>query len=222
MNHRLSEEQLLGIGVGSVGPIDRERGIIRKPESFPAPGWQDVPILPMLKEEFSVPVIINNGANTAGLAEYEQRQFFLTKKILYCISGQGIRCGFIHHGVFLDRQEGDASSYGHLIVEANGRTCACGRKGCLSAYTSFNAIFAMIEEAGQQPIHTIEQLVHALECGNQTVKEIVANSAHYYGIGIANMTNILHPDAVILHGKLIYQNEFYFNEVVRSIQSIDT
>lgn len=172
----------------------------------------------MLKEEFSVPVIINNGANTAGLAEYEQRQFFLTKKILYCISGQGIRCGFIHHGVFLDRQEGDASSYGHLIVEANGRTCACGRKGCLSAYTSFNAIFAMIEEAGQQPIHTIEQLVHALECGNQTVKEIVANSAHYYGIGIANMTNILHPDAVILHGKLIYQNEFYFNEVVRSIQ----
>ncbi|MDQ0252854.1 putative NBD/HSP70 family sugar kinase [Evansella vedderi] len=213
--HSIKIDLLLGIGVGAVGPLDREKGIILNPEGFLADGWENVQIVSMLQSEFSVPIFLNNGANTAALAEYEI-QGLEEEDILYCISGFGIRCGFISKGAFLNLREGDTSSYGHIIIEPNGRKCICGRKGCLNAYVSFDAIFKAIEETNISPplkINMIDELLGLLN--NDYILKKLLESAYYYGIAIANMVNILHPTTVVLHGKLIYQSNEYYNEVIR-------
>ncbi|SDY99127.1 Sugar kinase of the NBD/HSP70 family, may contain an N-terminal HTH domain [Evansella caseinilytica] len=222
--HEKADDALIGIGVGAVGPLNREKGVILNPELFPAEGWENVPVVSMLEEAFAVPVILNNGANTAGLAEYHFRAVF-DESILYCISGYGIRCGFINNGVFLNNKEGDVSSYGHIIIDVDGRACTCGKKGCLAAYTSINALFAMINETAQteaagsgSDLETAEELLRRLDRGDAVVRDIVLTSAYHFGIGVANMVNILHPEAVILHGLLIYHYEAYFDEIVRVIK----
>lgn len=202
-------DSVLGIGIGAVGPIDREKGIILNPEAFPAEGWKDVPIVEILKEMFSVPVILNNGANTAAIAEYFV-QSTEGESLLYCISGYGIRCGFIQDGQLQHNKQGDASSFGHIIIEADGRLCECGNRGCLTSYATFGAMFKLMEEKGIPA--SFDQLFHTRD---PRVKDIILNSAKYYGIGIANMINILHPSTVILHGKLIYQDNDYYDELVR-------
>ncbi|WP_209123609.1 ROK family protein [Alkalihalobacillus sp. BA299] len=212
--HQLSANDIIGIGIGAVGPLDRKNGRMINPESFIAPGWDNVPIINELQKEFPVPIIINNGANTAALAEY-QAQLFSSENLLYCISGYGIRCGFIHAGISLNSRQGDASSYGHIIVEPGGRLCSCGKRGCLNAYSSFGAMFEQIKrEVPSLELTSSSQLVEALTQKVQIVEKVVLESAYYYGLAIANMMNLLHPDVVLLQGRLIEESGAYLNKVI--------
>src|SRR5690625_2104313 len=81
---KIGMEELLGIGIGSVGPLDREKGVILNPEMFRDSSWSNVSIIEKLKESFPTLMILENGANTAALAEYETDD--LDRNILYCIS----------------------------------------------------------------------------------------------------------------------------------------
>lgn len=211
--HNINESLLLGIGIGAVGPINREEGIILNPEGFLAGGWQDVPIKKIIQDTFPVPVILNNGANTAALAEYEDQVH--KESILYCISGYGVRFSYLNQGEFLNLKEGDTSSYGHIIIEPNGRQCVCGKKGCLNAYVTFDSILNRIKEINKDnnlATSTIDDLLDNLD--HDDIQSELLESAYYYGIAIANMINILHPRTVVLQGKLIYHSESYFNKVI--------
>lgn len=216
--HFVQTESLLGIGVGSVGPLDRENGLILNPEALPAQGWEQVQITSKLKEEFNIPIVLNNGANTAALAEFHFRNF-QEENILYCINGYGLRCGYISKGQLLNMKEGDASSFGHIIIETNGRPCICGKNGCLTSYASYGAILNRIREkqdTKNKEYENIDDLIQGFENRNPLVHDAIMESAFYFGVGLANMINTMHPDVIILHGKLVYQCEEYFEEVVQT------
>ncbi|GAE28832.1 ROK family protein [Alkalihalobacillus hemicellulosilyticus] len=59
-----------------------------------------------------------------------------------------------------------------------------------------------------------EDLIDALQNGEPTVEVVAHEAAYYYGLAIANMVNVLHPDVVLLQGKLIEQNKRYLNRVI--------
>ncbi|WP_102345175.1 ROK family protein [Bacillus sp. Marseille-P3661] len=224
VKYSLDIDMIVGIGVGAVGPLNRESGIILTPDAFLAEGWGNVKISSMLTSEFPVPIVLNNAANTAALAEYKISNSN-DEDILYCISGYGLRCGFINKGRFLNIREGDASSFGHMIIEPNGRKCSCGKRGCVNAYVSFHAIFKCIEETLENEkdnfllnIQGIEDLLGSLNCKEDVVRQIVLRSGYFYGLAIANMINILHPSTVILQGKLISHSNEYYNHVVKTAE----
>jgi predicted NBD/HSP70 family sugar kinase len=221
--HKIEEEYLLGIGIGSVGPLDREKGIILNPDSFAASAWNNVRIVDILKQEFPVPITLNNGANTAAYAEYYLNSL-LDDSILYCINGYGVRTGFLERGIIGNNHEGDSSAAGHIVIDINGRQCICGKKGCLATYTTYEALLEKIMEKKEvsfpkKEINAFEYIIEAIEKNDPLVKELVLESAYYYGIGISNMVNILHPTKVFLHGKLIYQYPSYYQEVVKTIKN---
>lgn len=225
--HGFTTNELLGIGVGSVGPIDRNRGIILEPKSFPAPGWYNVPVVDTIQKVYPVKIMMENGANTAAFGEYTHTKMEY-QNVLYCISGQELRCGIIANGQMLRDKTGGANTYSHIIINVEGLRCICGRRGCLEAYMSFNSIFEEIEsqiKLGNKSWITeeigrdfrrlsIHHLIEAAKAGDQLVNDIILKSAFYYGIGIANMVNLTHPDLVILNGPLIYELPSYFEKVV--------
>ncbi len=219
--HKIKDEALLGIGIGSVGPLDREKGIILNPDSL-AREWHNAPIVQMLNEEFPVPITLNNGATTAAYAEYYLNSL-LDESILYCINGYGVRTGFLERGMPGNNKAGDSSAAGHIVIDINGRDCICGKKGCLAAYTTYQALLEEIVEKkavsfSKDQVNAIDFIKESLENNDPTVKELVLRSAYYYGIGISNMINILHPTKVFLHGKLIYQYPAYYQEVKKTIE----
>ncbi|MFB9829797.1 ROK family protein [Lederbergia wuyishanensis] len=222
--HSIVSNDLIGIGVGSVGPLDRKQGLILNPDSFPSTGWNRVPIVSSLENEFLVKVLLENGANTAAFGEYLHSSN-KGHDILYCISGVGLRCGMLVNGQVVQNKTGVASAFGHMIVDIDGRQCICGRKGCLLSYTSLDSMKTQILEqipTGVKSLITKEQsisfehLILAAYAGDEVVKGVILNSAHYYGIGIANMINSLHPDQVILNGPLIYEYPLYYEKIVNT------
>lgn len=217
--------QILGIGIGAVGPLDRGQGLILNPENFPAPGWDKVAIVNELQKTFPVKILLENGANTAALAEYTKASLPFGN-ILYCICGVGLRCGVIANGGLVQSKTGEASSYGHMIIDTAGRECSCGNKGCLTAYISFPAIIheaiSLIENGRLSILSDLTEgdltkidtdlLFTAMEYDDPLTLEVVINSARFFGIGLANMINLLHPEVVILNSRLIYKIPEYYEE----------
>lgn len=214
--HQVPLDRLLGIGIGAVGPLDREQGKILNPEAFPAPGWLNVPLVDRIKQAFPVRIILENGANAAVFAEYHQ-SVLKQRNILYCISGEGFRCGVILNGQLVRTKTGDASAYGHITIHMDGKECSCGRKGCLTTYISIHSLKEDIRclLGSNSDDVSLDLVVDKINQGEYPFKEAAMTSARYYGIGLGNMINLLHPDLVILSGALTRSCDGYYEEVIR-------
>ena len=94
--HKIDENQFVGIGIGSVEPIDRESGIIKDPLYFPNDQWKDVKIVDALKAKWDTTVILDSGINSAVLAEYQKGYHAMVGNMSYIIAGMGLRISVIN------------------------------------------------------------------------------------------------------------------------------
>ena len=126
--------EVLGIGVGSIGPVDWKKGIILNPPDFY--GIQDVPSADILRERYNLPVYLDYHYNCAARAE---KYFGLGKQyqnfIFVGLDGVGISA--VVDGKILTGMVGTSSEFGHMTVDYNGKECFCGRRGCLGTYLDF-------------------------------------------------------------------------------------
>jgi glucokinase len=139
--------------------------------------------------------------------------------------GTGIGGGVVYGGKLLEA----AAEIGHMSVESGGARCPCGSSGCLENYASARA---MIDGAGRAldqgvksalreyhggNVHEItpEDIHLAARAGDALAGDVLKTAGKYLGIGIANMINVMSPQAVILTGGLTGAWDTYVAEAVR-------
>ncbi|MFS0782029.1 ROK family protein [Bacillus sp. 1P06AnD] len=219
-------EKLLGIGIGSIGPLDRKQGIIHQMESPLAPGWENIRIAEILSAEIPVKIMLENLVETAVLAE--ANHFSIPAgDILYCISGRGFGCGIMSNGELIRGKNGDTARFGHMIIEVNGRECSCGKQGCLIAYTSPYAIIENMRKNNPKMNSfdtafenaQIDDVIAFLKQEKSMVESYVMESAYYLGIGIANMVTMYQSEYVILEGPLLSGYPDYYEKTVESARN---
>lgn len=211
------DEKLVGIGCGCPGAINTFKGTCDYSNNL---GWRDLPVAKILEESLHFPVTIDNDANAAMLGEI---RFGCGKKFHNAILltlGTGVGGGLYLNDRLYVGNEGKGAELGHMVVFAGGRTCTCGRKGCLEAYASASALIQETKEAmNENPdslmwkrcpdIHNVGGAL-AFECakeGDESAKKVVANYISYLGEGILNFVNIFRPEAIILSGGVSKQGE---------------
>lgn len=220
-NLSIDKTCVLGAGIGTVGPLDRKEGVVINPRNFEAPGWVDVPLKKMLERELEIPVIIDNGANTAVLVEYlygDGREF---ENIGYFNCGVGIRTGVISSGNIVRTINDAEDAFGHMVIDVNGEKCSCGSYGCIECYSSINSIvkkFADCLKRGRTTViaKAIEEINYidickAAEDGDEVAREVIKDGAVIFGSGLANYISLLNPKIIILSGPLIRHSELFFN-----------
>lgn len=199
---------LSAVGIGSPGPIDIEKGLIKSPTNLP--GWVDFPIVEILKDKFDVPVAFDNDANAAALGEFFYGAAKEFKDILYVtistgIGGAIICGGRLHHGV-----GASAGEIGHAIVQPNGILCLCGTKGCLETIASGLSIARRLKEklaengedfdgASSDEI-TAKTVIEAVKNGDETALAVWDETMQFLAIGIGNAITTIAPQAVIIGG----------------------
>ena len=209
----IGKQMILGAGLGTVGPLDRERGVMLDPGNFPAPGWIDTPVKDILERELGYPVIIDNGANTAVLAEFLFGDGKNMKSTAYFNCGIGIRTGVISSGNIVRTVNDTEDVFGHMIIDVDGERCNCGNYGCIECYSSIPAIvrkFISELKKGRssslsKPLEEINyiDICVAAEKKDNTAREVITGAAIIFGSGLANYINLLNPGLVILSGPLI-------------------
>lgn len=224
---------ILGIGIGCVGPLDKEKGIILNPEYFPAPGWENVPLMEMLNKEIAYPVFLENGANCAALAEFYYGVAKECRSLGYIHVGVGIRSGVINHGSLVRTVDNRDDALGHMIVNMDGRECYCGNYGCLQSYCTLNGMLqefkAKLKMGRRSQVREfykgcIDQLplsvfYQALKDKDPLAVQIMLDGAAALGIGVANFSNLLDLDLVIINGPVIQLSEDFYNQCAYTAQN---
>jgi predicted NBD/HSP70 family sugar kinase len=206
--HKLTSEQLIGMGVGAVGPLDVESGLILEPLYFPAVGWKHVRLREKLESELGIPIYLENGANTAVFGEYwkdPQQQF---RHLLYLHAGAGLRSSMMTNGRIVYGGFDMEGAVGQMIIDADGVAPreAWGNRGALESYATTYAIEKQAREKLGRDIEWNDDLLTQ----DPELLELLQESARLFGIGIANVVNIMHPEKVILGGPLIAAHPLFF------------
>ena len=134
---RSGDEAAVGVGCG--GPMT-PGGEEVSPLNIPA--WRGFPLRERLVAELSLPVHVDNDAKALALGEAWVGAARGERDFLAMVVSTGVGGGLVLDGRLLDGSAGNAGHIGHVIVEPDGRECACGALGCLEAEASGTAIAA--------------------------------------------------------------------------------
>ncbi len=186
---------IVGIGIGVPGLVDDSGTILFAPNLK----WRDVPLQRLLTDRFSLPVTIDNEANMGALGEQKYGAGRSINNLIYVSVGIGIGTGLILHKSLYKGASGFSGEMGHLSVEAHGKSCTCGNRGCWEMYASEQAL---LEQAGELGFGDLESLLAAAAEGREDVLELFAGIGEYLGIGIANIVNVFNPDAVVIGNRM--------------------
>lgn len=205
---------LCGIGVGTPGPLDLERGVLL---FAPNLGWKNVPLRQRLQKEFRCPVSVINDVDAGAFGEYAAGAAQGARSVVGIFPGTGIGGALIYEGKLVRGARRSCMEIGHMKVVQNGRACGCGGHGCLEAHASRLAISAdaaMAVFRGEAPalarvagtdLSKIRSgmLAQAIAAGDGAVEAIVRRAASLIGLAAANVINLVAPDLVVLGGGLV-------------------
>ncbi|MBD2867224.1 ROK family protein [Paenibacillus sp. IB182493] len=231
-DHKIDKGQIIGIGIGAVGPLDRQKGIILRPLNFPAAGWEDVPICAMLEEKTGIPAMLENGANAALLGEHWAMRGENLQHMLYVHAGVGLRSAMMSYGQIVHGSIDMEGSIGQMIIQTDGpRLEERGNYGALEAFVSVQALEKQARAHAKMGRADLLQdgliapdklnydaLLHAVAQQNGYARELLMQSAVYFGIGLANMINMFHPEKIVLGGVLVSSTEPFYQTAIEIAQ----
>lgn len=230
LNRRsLPADKVLGMGIGAVGPLDRASGMLLEPLHFPAAGWKNVSLTSFLESRLSFPVLLDNGANTALIGESWSDRERDYRHLLYVHVGVGLRSAMMTNGQVVYGAVDMEGSIGQMIIQTDGhRLWNQGNFGALESYASIHALEqqaqARLKQGRDSLLLRLEpdpekigfaHLQQALQAGDPLTVELFTQAATYFGIGLSNLLNILHPEKVILGGALIGGHAGFFHTATR-------
>ena len=207
----VAPEAIAGVGIGSPGPLDREKGLVL---ITPNLGWRDFPLRDRVSGPLGLPATLDNDANCAVFGEWWMGAGRGSRYLVGLTIGTGIGGGIVVDGKLYHGASDAAGEIGHTTIDSNGRRCKCGNYGCLEAYASGPAIAARAVEGieagadsslpgyvgGELAKITAQTVYQAAHEGDHYAEEVVRDTARWLGAGIANLINIFNPDTVVVLG----------------------
>ena len=216
-----SRRDVIGVGMGAPGPLDRERGLV---VVAPNLGWHNFPLRDAIADRVRLPTTLDNDANCATVGEWWCGAARGGRNVVGMTIGTGIGGGLIVDGQLFHGSSDVAGEIGHTTIDITGRYCRCGNYGCLEAYASGPAIAMRAREALERDeVSVLRRMVEgdldrltaatvyaAANEGDSLAREIVRDTATFLGAGIANLLNIFNPDVVVLAGGVTQAGERLF------------
>ncbi|QFZ24026.1 ROK family transcriptional regulator [Saccharothrix syringae] len=186
---------VLGVGIGVPGFV--ERGLVYAQTV----GWHGVALERMLRAGTDLPLFLDNGANTLGQAEVWFGAGRGTGDAVVALIGSGVGASVIADGVLYRGSSGGAGEWGHTTVALDGRPCRCGARGCLEAYIGAYGVVERYRAVRPDvPVEQEAALAALVADGSAAARGVLAETACYAGLGVANLINLFNPARVIVGG----------------------
>ncbi|WP_334332995.1 ROK family glucokinase [Companilactobacillus sp. HBUAS59544] len=224
-------DQFDGIGLGSPGTIDHERGTIKGAFNL---NWTDE-VYPVrdIQKGTGLPVVIENDANVAALGERWQGAGNNADDVVFVTLGTGVGGGIIANGKLIQGQNGAAGEIGHVTVDPNGFMCTCGKRGCLetiasatgivrvardraSEYAGSSELKAMLDDGQDISAKDVFDLAKKDDDLALMVADYVCDSL---GFVLGNIANTLNPKYIVIGGGVSAAGEFLLNKVDKAMRA---
>jgi glucokinase len=174
-----------------------------------------VPFRALMSERLDMPVVVDNDANNAILAEHRAGVARGAEEAVLLTLGTGIGGGLLFRGEVYRGSAGAAAELGHIVVDANGPECPgdCPGRGCLESLASGTAIGRAGEEAARLFPESglgkalaqgrgisgalVTELAHD---GDEAAIEVLAEAGRWFGLGLVTIANALNPELIVVGG----------------------
>ena len=216
--------EIKGIGISIAALISSDYGTI-----VGAPNIANLSKLNFvneIKEEFELPIIIENDANAAMWAEFKFGNAKSLNPVMFFIIGTGVGGGLVIDGKLFKGVNGIGAEFGHMCVVPDGLSCGCGSKGCLEQYASGGALIRYANEALLANPDKSEEvlsfgegklsgtaLTKAAKAGNELALAAFSKQADWLGLACASYSLIIDPQAIIIGGGVVDAGELFLAPV---------
>ncbi len=191
-----SAAPLLGIGIGTPGLVDSRTGTIRRAVNL---DWRDLPLGAIVGERHEVPVNVANDSQAAALAEYTYAGGDRVPNLIAIRVGRGVGAGLILRGALFQGDGSGAGEIGHVVVDAAGDLCRCGRMGCLETVAGMRAIESRAAAATGRPTD-LASVRAAIDAGEPWALAIADDAGAALGRAIAGLIGALDVQRIVLLG----------------------
>ena len=226
----ITQQQVCSIGIASPGIVDDESGHVIYANNL---RFRNFPIIPLLREQVEVGEIhIENDANAAAWGEAIAGAARGSKSTVMITLGTGVGGGIISDGKVFKGFNSAAGELGHIVIAVDGRPCTCGRRGCIEAYCSANALIRQAQRAAEaDPASLMNQLCggdlanmngkipfDAAQAGDKTAQAVIDQYLVWLGEAITDMVNIFRPQVVLISGGVCAQGEVLTTPLTEYVQ----
>jgi glucokinase len=210
----LSEICKIGIGFG--GPLDSKRGVVLK--SYQIGGWDGFPLRQWAEDQWGKPVLVENDASTAGLAEALHGSGRGCSRVFYMTIGSGIGGGWIVDRKIDYGQGLGSAEMGHTWIPDPDtgapaeleHVCSCwgiGRRARLVAVEES----LMLTLAGSREAIDARIVYAAAEQGDELANRILHETCEGLGVAISNVVALLHPERVVIGGGVSLMGQLFWD-----------
>lgn len=210
-------EDIKWVGIGIPGTINSKSGMISFTNNL---GFDGLPIKKIMQEKLGLTVFLENDANAAAYGEALAGAGKNKNHILMLTLGTGVGGAYISDGKIFGGRDNMGGEFGHMGIMVDGRSCTCGRKGCLEAYVSATGLVQSMREAMEihpeslawhlvSSLHEVEgkTVFQAMEQNDLVAKRVFEAYIECLSYGIVNYINLFMPETIILGGGISNQGD---------------
>jgi len=195
----IDQEKITCMGISCCGLVDYIDGIA---EFSPQLGWKNLDIKGKAEEVFGLPVCVDNDIKMALVGATFQSVEMSNADVTLLSIGSGVGVAVMYKGKMIRGINNAAGEIGHTMFSLNGRICACGKHGCLSAYISEMGVVRQCRSQGHQ-IEELKGLMKAYHANEEWALEIVDELTKNMAITFCNMIYTYNSQYLLIGGNMV-------------------
>lgn len=193
----INSEHILGSGLAISGVVNADTGNLLRSVNL---GWRDVRISEALEGSLGFPVVVENDANAAALAEHWFGCAKDVSNFMYLKTDTGVGAGIVCGGNLMAGPRGMAGEIGHAPVIRDGRECVCGQRGCLETYLYAQGLLRRYEAETGVRLEHVNDFFERIASGDPTAESMMDEAVQALGVVASLAATMLDLDLVVVGG----------------------
>jgi predicted NBD/HSP70 family sugar kinase len=197
-----------GVGVVVPGQVDYATG---QATYIPYFNWRDLELAKRISGATGLRVSVDNDANAAALAELwlGRPEVGRVRDFIVVLVHEGVGTGLVFDGQIYRGRNSIAGEFGHMVIGGEAPViCSCGKRHCWEAFSCVrSAVARYLASAPRQsrgtPLPRFPQLVELALYGDPGARRAIEETGRYLGIGLANLSVGMAPEAIVLTGSIL-------------------
>lgn len=210
---------LRAVGIGCAGLVSSPEGIVHTSPNLPR--WREVALGALAREALRLPASVLNDANAFALAEARLGAGRGRSPIVAITCGTGVGGAIVEAGRLRGGRHGFGGELGHMSLAVDGAPCPCGNRGCLELFLGRRPLVAAYLErcrrapgeppcglaGGDRDSVTPKRIADAAARGDEAAREAFRLAGEALGAALANLSNLIDPEAFVVGGGLAQAGE---------------
>lgn len=209
----IQKYKIKNVVIASAGPLDPIRGLLLNPTNLKTHGeeWGVVPLVREVQKKLKLPVVLENDAAAAVLAEHWLGAGRKTDDLVVVTLGTGLGVGVFTNGQLVRSGRHLHPEAGHITIDYKDREwlCGCGNFGCAEAFLSGVNFTKKMAEVLERPGLSGETLVQLARQGDHKAILEFEKYGKRLAAFIYSLSVIFSPKKVVLSGGFSHSADLF-------------